>query len=316
MRTRLVLFATLLVALTQARAAAPQRPANGAADGSQGRIVGGRPAEPGTVPWQVEWYSSYAYRPIDLGGRELWAKRHHCGGALIAGDWVLSAAHCVEEDRMAEFRIQTSTQDLKVPGRIFRIDRWYSFPGYGGGVNNDYRNDIALLHIVPDSSQPIPQDVGPARPIDLMSDGSPNPLRAGQTTSVTGWGSTAPRAVGAYDPKALVFPSALQIATLNLWAVEKCTSAAGKVPVRADAILCASGTNEAGMEVDVCQGDSGGPLVRARGYGAFRTRPELIGIVSWGLGCGVPGNPGYFTRVSTYKGWIERQMVSQAPVPA
>ncbi|XP_055985657.1 serine protease 44-like [Sorex fumeus] len=44
------------------------------------RIFGGRPAHEKAWPWQVS---------LSVNGR------HICGGSLIAGQWVLTAAHCI-----------------------------------------------------------------------------------------------------------------------------------------------------------------------------------------------------------------------------
>ena len=60
--------------------------------------------------------------------------------------------------------------------------------------------------------------------------------------------------------------------------------------------LCAGGDRGK----DSCQGDSGGPLVGISGQSAF-----LLGIVSWGNGCGRPHFPGVYTRVSFYHDWIK-----------
>lgn len=46
------------------------------------------------------------------------------------------------------------------------------------------------------------------------------------------------------------------------------------------------------------QGDSGGPLQHAG------SRWQVVGIVSWGQGCGTPSTPGVYTSVRAYLNWI------------
>ena len=64
-------------------------------------------------------------------------------------------------------------------------------------------------------------------------------------------------------------------------------------------IFICSGTSIGGK--DACDGDSGGPLVIESMEGKF----ELVGITSWGKGCGEPNQPGVYTRVSSFLSWIE-----------
>jgi secreted trypsin-like serine protease len=56
--------------------------------------------------------------------------------------------------------------------------------------------------------------------------------------------------------------------------------------------------------MDTCQGDSGGPLQIELHYKS-KFIPFVVGITSFGHICGI-GNPGIYTRVSSYIQWIER----------
>lgn len=54
-----------------------------------------------------------------------------------------------------------------------------------------------------------------------------------------------------------------------------------------------------GGEIDSCSGDSGGPLV---------VHNTLVGIVSFGIECALPGLPGVYIAVSKLRCWIDQNM--------
>lgn len=52
---------------------------------------------------------------------------------------------------------------------------------------------------------------------------------------------------------------------------------------------------------DACQGDSGGPLVCLK-----HRKWHLMGIISWGVGCGRVGRYGVYSDALKLKHWVQQ----------
>lgn len=105
--------------------------------------------------------------------------------------------------------------------------------------------------------------------------------------TVTGWGSTDEE-----DGDNSVNLLAVDVILVEM---DKCNSTyEGGI---ASGFICA-GLIEGGK--DSCQGDSGGPLV----YRDSNGKAHLIGIVSWGEGCGRKAIPGVYVDVKYHLNWI------------
>ena len=108
--------------------------------------------------------------------------------------------------------------------------------------------------------------------------------------TVTGWGS-----MGNRDPG---YTRYLQSAQMPIIPIQECIRPQVYGPNKLKEGMFCAGFLDGG--IDTCQGDSGGGMVCE-----VRGRKMVMGLTSWGLGCGRPNRPGVYTKVANYLSWIE-----------
>ncbi|MFJ6985799.1 MULTISPECIES: S1 family peptidase [unclassified Streptomyces] len=243
---------------------------------ADGVVVGGFPVDVSDSPWAVALSSRDRFGGSRAG--------QFCGGVAVGRTTVLTAAHCMGEevlgappDRARDLKVIAGRTDLTADeGQEIPVSEVWVNPRYDRYSNS---GDFAVLQL----AEPLPQ----GSVLGMAGAGDPA-YAAGTEALVYGWGDTT--GIGSYA-------QSLRAARVHVLSDGVCARA---YPGPADGsyvartMLCA-GETRGGR--DSCQGDSGGPLV-ARG--------RLVGLVSWGSGCGRAGSPGVYTRVSdviTTLGW-------------
>merc|ERR1712111_182734 len=105
--------------------------------------------------------------------------------------------------------------------------------------------------------------------------------------NVSGWGTLS--AGGSQ-------PNILNVVTVPFVSDNVCKS---RYSTLSEQMMCAGNVEEGG--VDSCQGDSGGPLTWRDAQGKW----NIIGVVSWGIGCANPGSPGVYAEVFKVLDWVK-----------
>jgi secreted trypsin-like serine protease len=260
----------------------------------QDKIVGGRVAQLENWPGQV---SLRSFDPSES------AYIYFCGGTLIADQWVLTAAHCVDSlARTSDGRfvragegiadIVIDLEDLRdaTSDNVRRIADVIVHENYTRATRGD---DIALVELARPWT---------GRSSRLSMSRRTDPAEAWVTPlMVAGFGTQS--FGGPLEPyRKRTGEIFLAGSPELLETVVPLTDPAACQQVYADSVIgdgqiCA-GYAQGGR--DSCQGDSGGPLVTFDRRGC----PFQVGVVSWGAGCAEANAYGVYTRISAYADWI------------
>jgi len=245
------------------------------------RVIKGEPAKINTIPWTVALTRKGSFGIF--GG----SARPFCGGTLINDRYIVTASHCVDGQTAKGIIILLNEEDFLISSETVGgtqrvgVEKIIMHPNYS---RRNVDNDIALIKL------DTPVRLGPGSPLvpACLPANNDNDFN-GQIATVAGWGTTQ---------EGGRVSESLQKVEVPIITNAICNSAqtrySGKIT---ENMLCAGNVSSGGK--DACQGDSGGPLIIDNG-----TRKTLVGVVSWGYGCGQKRAPGVYNRVARYPDWI------------
>ncbi|XP_055928324.1 uncharacterized protein LOC129959498 isoform X1 [Argiope bruennichi] len=244
------------------------------------RIIGGKESLPGEWCWQVAIINVQ--------------NQYICGGVLIDNSWVLTAAHCVSEpvkDNQVLF-VRAGVTDLKSledneKGQTVRVLSSFIHHNFNN-VNLD--NNIALLRLQK------PLDFNDNVCVICLPTTGQMPQGSKKCT-VSGYGFVSKDGDMSLKIREAQVPIIDDTECMNN--VTEALTNPFIIPANS---FCAGGQGQQ----DACQGDAGGPL--ACEIGGYH---ELVGLVSWGLGCGRTDIPSIYIKVPAFMGWIN-QIISSS----
>ncbi|CAN7975819.1 unnamed protein product, partial [Ixodes persulcatus] len=198
---------------------------------------------------------------------------HYCGGSIITAYFVLTAAHCLDSFKSKCLHDRSiKSRSLRYHSCILQVREFIIHEGY----DSHLKNDIALLRLMEPFD--LEKSKGHIGTVCLpIEDVKPN-----TTITVSGWGRLTE-----YGR----LPNVLRAVDVRVRQNSFCSI--GEKKFIPSTMFCAGNNVK-----DTCDRDSGSPAVQKNRSVAFQ-----VGIVSFGGPCG--GDHGYYTRVASYRKWIE-----------
>lgn len=279
--------AAVLLGCTATTASAAEKP---------GKIIGGGPISITQAPWQVGLLltdANFNFPDDSIRGR------FFCGGSIVDATHIVTAAHCM----FPAENYEAQPEDIEVLVGATRLGNGTTVADEGttipvSAIARDQRfvegGNFAHDYTVLTLAQPITFGDG-AQPIQLATpeeqvlyDAAPD------TAFVSGWGSTIPYPADFPGQPPSDRPTDLKQVGVDIVSDAACSAIYASANLDFSEEVCAGDPQNGGR--DACQGDSGGPLVTlSDGV------PILIGIVSFGGGCGDSRAPGVYAEVAAQR---------------
>ncbi|RZC34709.1 Trypsin domain containing protein [Asbolus verrucosus] len=253
------------------------------------RITSKTSASFGEFPWNLIIQESGGDKETNL---------YKCGASLIHPRVAITVAHCVASYFEEPERIQVRAGEYDLGSRNEPLPFQENFveeilvhPDYDA---LSLKNDIAIL-ILSESFQ-LDGNVG------LICLASSTEVIMENRCTASGWGKDAHND-GKYSPVLKKVQLPIVARTLCLETLR--STRLGPRYNLHKSFICAGGKKGQ----DSCKGDGGSPLICPLLEESDRF--VQIGIVSWGIGCGLEGIPGVYVNVPLYLEWIEEEMTDR-----